>query len=189
MAADHLAEIKCINAGVSRYPRGNRAKAVDRRARALPGEYRSKLAKLDQQYHGTAPGQVGVLQHRLETRWPDLLGLVVGQFGEGSLPLHSLVESLAQARVDYQARAWGKPPTDWALGTTLAQYRRLLSCTFVRSQAMCLLARLGCRDEGARTAADRRARSMRQEELLRKEARAYHEAYIRGRRGTGQLVA
>ena len=117
------------------------------------------------------------------------MGLVVGQFGEGSLLLHSTIESLAQARVDYQARAWGKPPTDWALGTTLAQYRRILSTCFVRSQAMCLLSRLGCLDAGARAGADRRSQGMRQEEVLRREARAHHQAYVRGRRGMGQLVA
>ena len=35
-----LAEIKVISAGSSRYPRGNRDKATDRRACALMGEYR-----------------------------------------------------------------------------------------------------------------------------------------------------
>ena len=56
--AQLLCEVKIISAGPSRYPRGSRDKAVDRRARALPGEYRGKLANLDRQYHGTVRGQV-----------------------------------------------------------------------------------------------------------------------------------
>ena len=42
------------------------SKAVDRRARALPGEYRRTLARLDRQLHGTVEGQAGPLEVRLE---------------------------------------------------------------------------------------------------------------------------
>ena len=48
-----LAELKMINAGPTRYPPGNRSKAVDRRAKALAGEYRRDLAALDRRFHGT----------------------------------------------------------------------------------------------------------------------------------------
>ena len=58
----------------------------------------------------------------------------------------------------------------------------------VRAQAMCLLTRLGHLDSGARAAAQRRAVGMREEELLRREQRSYHQAYMRGRRVRGQLV-
>ena len=43
-----LAEVKIINAGPTRYPPGNRSKAVDRRAKALAGEYRRDLAAMAQ---------------------------------------------------------------------------------------------------------------------------------------------
>ena len=39
---------------------------MDRRARKLPGEYRRKVADVDQAHHGTTAGQVGPLQARLE---------------------------------------------------------------------------------------------------------------------------
>ena len=78
LAADHprrhaqgqpprlLAELKVISAGPTWYPRGSKEKAVDRRARLLGGEYRRSLAKLDRQFHQTAPNQAGPLQRRLE---------------------------------------------------------------------------------------------------------------------------
>lgn len=41
-----LAELKCLCAGASRYPRGGRGqRGVARRARLLPGEYRAALKK------------------------------------------------------------------------------------------------------------------------------------------------
>ena len=72
----------------------------------------------------------------------------------------------------------------------LNSYRRILSCKFVRAQESCLLARQGHLDTGARDAAARRRVLVREEEMVRKEARAFHQAYVRGRgmKRTGQLV-
>ena len=39
---------------------------MDRRARQLPADYRRKVAEVDREYHGTAPGEAGPLQARLE---------------------------------------------------------------------------------------------------------------------------
>ena len=50
------------------------------------------------------------------------VGSGVGQFGEGRLDLHQLVESLAKARVAYKGRAKGKACHDWDVSTILAQY-------------------------------------------------------------------
>ena len=61
-----LAEIKICGAGPTRYPRNSIEKAMDRRARLLPAEYRKKVADVDREHHGTAPGEVGPLQARLE---------------------------------------------------------------------------------------------------------------------------
>ena len=92
-----LAELKVIGAFISRYPRGNMEKAVDRRARLLAGEYRRKVAAVDQKVLGTTRDQVGPLQRRLES-FGRLQGLVVGVFGEGSEDLHNLVGSMAKSR-------------------------------------------------------------------------------------------
>ena len=59
-----LAELKCISAGPTRYPRGlpsSRDKAANRRARALPAEYRRKLSHIDSVYNGTGAGKLGLV--------------------------------------------------------------------------------------------------------------------------------
>ena len=78
-------------AGVSRYPTGRTEKQADRRARELPGTYRRPLERLDQQVHGTAPGETGALVARLQG-FGDLLCLVAGAWGDCSKNLHDLVQ-------------------------------------------------------------------------------------------------
>ena len=69
------------------------------------------------------------------------------------------------------------------LASIVGSYRRILSCTFVRAQESCLLARMGHMDAGARDAAVRRQVSMRQDALAREENLAYFAAHVRGRSG------
>ena len=101
-----LAELKVINAGPSRYPAGRTDKAVDRRARLLPGEYNHTLAVLYRRFNGTTPQQMGPLQRRLEELVGEagLQGLVVGRWSEGSQHLHNLVQGLAEGRALHEAR-------------------------------------------------------------------------------------
>ena len=79
----HLSKQKFISSGSSRYPRGCGDKAVDRRARALPEEYRARFSTIDRQYHGVIRGQIGPLKERFDSMG-ELQCLVVGRFGEGS---------------------------------------------------------------------------------------------------------
>ena len=53
----------------------------------------------------------------------------------------------------------------------------------VKSQATCLLSRLGHLGSSVREAAERRNLSLRREATLRQEARAFYQAHIRGRGG------
>ena len=76
----------------------SRDKAVDRRARALPAEYRRKLGQLDVAYNGTRPGEVGPCVARLET-FGELLELVVGAFGEVSSDMDRVISAMAESRV------------------------------------------------------------------------------------------
>ena len=180
-----LAELKVIGAGPSRYPRGlasSRDKAVNRRARLLPAEYRHKLSQIDQAYNGTRQGEVGPCVARFET-FGDILELVVGAFGEASADLDRVVTALAESRVLYLSRESGKPVTDGWRSVVLGQHRRYFSVLFVKVQAACLTARLGHLGEGARQAAGRRGDLMVQEENSRREAEAYFSAYVRGRGG------
>ena len=88
---------------------------------------------------------------------------------------------MAEARALHVSRSAGRPLSDNETGVILASYRRILSCRFIKSQESCLLARLGHMDEGARQAGGRRRLRMREEEMARHEAAAYHTAYVRGR--------
>ena len=180
-----LAELKIINAGPTRYPEGSRHKAVDKRARLVPGEYRRALAELDTRFHGTARREVGPLQRRLEEVVGDagLQCLVVGRWAEGSQHLHNLIQGLAEARALHEARTTGVPTTAGNLANIKGRYRRILSCAFVRATESCLLARLGHLDAGAREAAQRRQVTVREEEKDRREEAAHFQAYVRGRGG------
>ena len=157
--------------------------------KTLQREYRNKLQALDIKYHGVPKGQDGPLVRRLET-WGELQGLVVGCFGEGSQHLHHLLRLFAEAKVSRNARATGLPPLDSDISLTLAHYRRIMSTVAVRAQATCLLSRMGHLDKAAREAATRSTLAVRREAALRAEARAFHQAYVRGRgvEHSGDLV-
>ena len=183
-----LAELKVISAGPSRYPRGlasSRDKAANRRARALPAEYRLKLSRIDSAYNGTGAGEVGPCVARLET-FGEILQLVVGAFGEVSSDMERVIVAMAESRVLYLSRETGKPVTDGWRSLVLGQYRRHFSVLFVKVQAACLLSRVGHLGERGREAAGRRRDLMVQEERARREAQAHHMAYVRGR-GRGSL--
>ena len=73
---------------------------VNRRARALPAEYRKKLSVLDSTFSGTRPGEVGPCVARLEGLG-SILELVVGAFGEVSVDLNRAIPALAESRMLY----------------------------------------------------------------------------------------
>ena len=159
---------------------------MDKRARLLPGEYRRKVAGVDRAHHGTGPGQVGPLQARLEQLCggrglEDLLGLCVGAFGDCSSDMARLIKALAEARALYLSREAGRPLSDRETGHILGQYRRVLSVTFVRCQAACMVARMGHLGEAAKECGARRRVAMVDGERMRLEAAAFHAAHIRGR--------
>ena len=54
-------------------------------------------------------GVVGPIERKL-SEYGDLLGLVVGAWGEGSEDLHTLVQVLAQSKVDSVGKARGGLP-------------------------------------------------------------------------------
>ena len=176
---DSLGELKFISAGVTRYPIGRTEKQVDRRARELPGTYRRPLERLDRLHHGTPAGEVGRLVQRLQS-FGELQTYVVGNWGEGSEDLHSLVQTCAEARVAHICRTTGRQESEQLLGTIVGQYRRLMSTCAVRAQAMCTLARVGLITPAARDAARRRQGAMRLEVQMREERRAQWMASLQG---------
>ena len=68
---------------------------MDRRARALPGEYMTKARDVDRTFCGTAADQVGPVERRLRNFDP-VRGLVFGTWGEGSSDVHKLIGILAE---------------------------------------------------------------------------------------------
>ena len=110
-----------------------------------------------------------------------ILELVFGAFGEVSSDLGSLIKAMAESRVLFLAREMGKPITEGWSSVVLSQYRRYFSVLFVKVQAACLTARLGHLGLGAREAAGRWRDLLQQEESSRREAAAFHTAYVRGR--------
>ena len=176
---DLLGELKFISAGATRYPAGAREKQVDRRARELPGTYRRPLERLDRLYHGTQPGETGRLVERLQS-YGELQCLVAGNWGEGSQHLHSLIQACAESRVAHLCRSTGRQESEQLLGIIVGQYRRLVSTTAVRAQALCTLARVGLISPAARDAARRRQVAMRLEEEMRRERRSQWMASLHG---------
>ena len=66
------------------------------------------------------------------------------------------------------------------LSGLLGSIRRVLSCCFVRAQALCLVSRLGQVGVLARAAAERRMAALRAEHTRREEARSNWLANVHG---------
>ena len=93
-----------------------------------------------------------------------------------------MIRGLAESWALCRAREMAKLVTDAATGKILGQYRRVFSTLFVRSQAACLVERMGHLGAAAQECVARRRVTMAQEERLRREAEAFFSAYVRGRR-------
>ena len=137
-----LAELKVITCCSSRYQVRGRQKAVDRRAGLLMAEYRRKAQNVDRGVIGVGDGVVGPIERKL-SEYGDILGLVVGAWGECSEDMHTLVQVLTKSRVDSVGRARGRPATDGELALAVGQVRRRLSVACVRANTNCLLSHLG----------------------------------------------
>ena len=83
-------------------------RGTDKRAGGLQTEYKRKLAKYDQRFHGTAPGQNAPLVQRIAS-YGKLWGLVVGPWGEGSKDLHALVIVVGNSMVSVKMKGGGMP--------------------------------------------------------------------------------
>ena len=179
-----LAELKTLSCGPTRYPLHARPdlRAVDRRARELPAEYRRKARETDRVYGRVPEGIKGPVENKLD-EFGDLLCLVVGAFGEVSEDLHYLINTLAEAAVRKSELRRGQMSREGELSTLTGEYRRMISLASVKAQAECLLTRLNQVGEG-QGAADRRQRQVVWgEERLRRQLLAQKIALVQGRRG------
>ena len=156
-----IAEVKVISKGVkAHYKAGSvGSRAVESRAAQIPGEYRRKVAKMDQAILGRE-GE-GPCAKRLG-QFP-LMKLVWGAFGEGSEDVHTLVAVLAESRVRTLALR-GEPPAPNQLGLEVTLIRRRLSAAAIRAANGVLLARMSQVGEGSGMAG-RRREVQRKEEM------------------------
>ena len=147
-------------------------------------EYETKLTKYDIKYHGAAPlvrGQPetnpGPLIRRLRS-FP-IKTLVAGPWGDLSEYFHVMRGLFAKSRAEASARSKGREGGAGAgeLGQIMGEVRRAMSVQVVRSQALCLLERLGQLGPGARAAGERRQVVQRLEEVRRIQAQAYRLAH------------
>ena len=100
---------------------------------------------------------------------------------EGSEDLHQLVHTMGESRLKVQGLARGREGSSSDLGLIVGQIRRAISCSAVKSQALCLLSRLQHLTPGARVAAKRREWVRREEIRLADERRAIWVGNIRQR--------
>ena len=70
---------------------------MDRRARVLPADYKSKLTAIDRQCYNIARGVTGPLVLKLEF-FGKLLCLVLGAFGEVSEDMERSIKAIAESR-------------------------------------------------------------------------------------------
>ena len=109
---------------------------------------------------------------------------MAGPWGDLSSHFHSLLLKFAEERVAREGRASGVEQGAGQLGLVMGEVRRAMSVTVVRAQAVCLLERISFLGSGARIAAGRRQLTFRLEQRRRREAQAFHQAFIR--RGLGR---
>ena len=174
-----LHEIKMISSSKMRYSihrDGQDAmRAVDKRANELNSEYLAKARQTDQNYCGTAQGQVGPVETKLTTLGK-VHGIVVGAFGEASDDLHSLIHHFAASRVQYAGPQKGRRgqlrSVEAEITLSTSFLRKTLSVCAVRGQARVLLGRLDVMGPGAAATAMRRNNALLLERRWAQQRRA-----------------
>ena len=190
-----LHELKVISSNQSRYKLTWEERGVDRRAGQLHQEYVTKARKADQEYGGVVQGTVGAVERKLQT-FPQVEGLVFGNWGEVSQATHQLVEALATIRArigDPQARSRrGTLLTEQGVKSLAVGYiRRNLGIVAIKAQCLSLLGRIDELGPGAVADQGSRRRAEDQERMWARERKAHSLATKQGfnisRRGFAKL--
>ena len=189
-----LHELKVISSNQTRYKPSWKDRGVDKRAAQLHGEYVGKARDADQQHGGAQAGQIGRVEAKLLS-FPEVEGIVFGNWGEASEATHRLVDALATSRArvaEPQTSRRGDRLTEEGVRALAVGYiRRRLSVAAVKAQSFSLLGRLEGLGPGSVTAAGRRRRALEQERLWARERRGDAIAARQGfnivRRGFARL--
>ena len=131
-----------------------------------------KAQSVDRVYGGVAPGVVGPVERKLQT-FGEIKGLVIGAFGEASEDVHSLVQSLANSRLQMSDLLGRGRAAKGELAVIVGQIRRQISVAGVRAQANCLLGKLNSLGEGVGGYDRRRQLALSAEEAWMRERHAH----------------
>ena len=148
---------------------------MDRRAAAIPGEYKAKAVNMDREIGSGET--VGPCQRRLEDF--GLLRLVWGGLGEGSQDVHTLVSILAECRIKTLTLRGEKPGPN-QMGLEASWMRRRLSIAAIKAANNCLLSRISQVGEGSGIAAKRREWQRKEEVMMANQEEADRAARITG---------
>ena len=174
-----IADVKTISLGNKKFykPGIVGAKAVDRRAAELPGEYRRGALKVDSEL-GFPDG--GPTLRKLES-YPAVLDLCFGAFGETSEGVKSLIDKMGESRIRSLGLRRGGPGTAKELGIVTGYLRRRLSSATMRANVKCLLERMVQVEEGQGQAGRRRLWARAEEHRGRLEREAQWLVRVTGR--------
>ena len=136
--------------------------AINRRGTEVHGEYHKKAHDADVKWNGTAQGATGPIQARLSS-FNRVLGFAVGAFGECSDDISGFVGEIAKLGAERTWRGMGARSKAEARGIIRQQIISSLGVVAVRSNAACLLTRLGVAASG----------NPKQAGAARKKARIY----------------
>jgi hypothetical protein len=153
------------------------------RADSLQQEYIGKARDADRKYNNTPEHQVGRVECKL-VQLGEIHGLVCGNFGEVSQPMHNLVAAMATSRVRVAGptrRRRGILRSEEAeRSVAVSSLRRRLGVATVKAQTLSLLGRLESLGPGSRAAAGRRAQATQLERGWMLEERSTALANSRG---------
>ena len=167
-SGSYIAEVKVVGLGAkSHYKPGTKAqRAVEKRAKEIPPDYKKKAQDMDR-----AMGILGEgpCQRRLAEL--PILSLAFGAYNEASPDVHTLVALLAASRVQTMALQ-GRQPSPYQLGVEVGTVRKRLSIAAARANATLLLARMGQVGEGSGLAGNRRAWQRQEERRMQLQREA-----------------
>ena len=171
-----LGDVKCINVCPSRYsgPRmDTRAGAVKARQTTITAEYRRKMVQGDRMYNGTAEGDIGPLERRLQA-YGRVRGFVFGAYGEASTDVETMVSLIAHGQAGVTWRDMGaRTPTE-AAAVLKDRATRWLGVAGARAHAALKLSRLQDAFGGPRRDANDRRRAS---EYEYRQRRASYQAF------------
>ena len=166
-----IADVKTISLGNKTLykPGFGGNKAVQLRAASLPGEYRRTALAMDREL-GHQDDQ-GPTIRKLQ-RYPPVLDLVCGAYGEVSDGVKRLLDCMAESRILSLGLRKGTIEASKELSILTGYLRRRLSTAIMRANVKCLLERLVMVGEGQGQAGKRRQWARREEERARWDRQA-----------------